>query len=148
MKKPSIYPDRSQELLALFEQAGNNSKVMCVPIDYAKKDHLVMFCNGYGEVLRKPFSVKNSRDGVKYLLDQVSRSCRHRHIDPEHIFFGGEDVNSYAENFANTLRANGWLVANVNAHDAKKQRENLQASTDRIDLTGIATMLRCGTDSC
>jgi len=141
MKKPSIYPDRSQELLALFEQAGNNKKIMCIPIDYAKKDHLVMFCNGYGEVLRKPFPVKNSVDGVKYLLDQVSHSCHHRHIRPEHVFFGGEDVNSYAENFANTLRAKGWLVANVNAHDAKKQRENLQASTDRIDLMGIATML-------
>ena len=88
MKKSSIYPDRSQELLALFEQAGNNSKLMCVPIDYAKKDHLVMFCNGNGEVLRKPFSVKNSRDGVKYLLDHVRRSCRHRHIQPEHVFFG------------------------------------------------------------
>ncbi len=141
MKKPSIYPDRSQELLALFEQAGNNSKIMCVPIDYAKKDHLVMFCNGYGEVLRKPFSVKNSIDGVKFLVDQVARSCRQRHIESRHVFFGGEDVNSYAENFANTLRAKGWLVANVNAHDAKKQRENLQASTDRIDLMGIATML-------
>jgi transposase len=141
MKKPSIYPDRSQELLALFEQAGNNKKIMCVPIDYAKKDHLVMFCNGYGDVLRKPFSVENSADGVKYLLDQVSRSCRHRHIQPKHVFFGGEDVNSYAENFANTLRTKGWVVANVNAHDAKKQRENLQASTDRIDLMGIATML-------
>lgn len=141
MKKSSIYPARSQELLTLFEKTGNNSKLMCVPIDYAKKDHLVMFCNGNGEVVRKPFSVKNSSDGVKYLLDQVRRSCRHRHIQPEHVFFGGEDVNSYAENFANTIRAKGWLVANVNAHDAKKQRENLQASTDRLDLMGIATML-------
>jgi transposase len=141
MKKPSIYSDRSQELLVLFEKAGNLSKLMCVPIDYAKKDHLVMFCNGNGEVLRKPFSVNNSVDGVKYLLDQVSRSCRFRHIQFNHVFFGGEDVNSYAENFANTLRAKGWLVANVNAHDAKKQRENLQASTDRLDLMGIATML-------
>jgi len=141
MKKSSIYPDRSQELLTLFEQAGNNSKLMCVPIDYAKKDHLVMFCNGNGEVLRKPFSVKNSVEGVRYLIDQVRRSCRHRHIQAEHVFFGGEDVNSYAENFATTIRAKGWLVANVNAHDAKKQRENLQASTDRLDLMGIATML-------
>jgi len=32
-------------------------------------------------------------------------------------------------------------VANVNAHEAKKQRENLQASTDRLDLMGIAVML-------
>ncbi len=90
MRKSSIYPDRSQELLTLFEEAGNNSKLMCVPIDYAKKDHLVMFCNGNGEVLRKPFSVKNSSNGVKYLLDQVRRSCRHRHIQSEHVFFGGE----------------------------------------------------------
>ena len=141
MKKTNIYSDRSQELLALFEQAGNQSKVMCVPIDYAKKDHLVMFCNGNGQVLRKPFAVNNSADGVKYLLDQIYRACRHRHIQSEHVFFGGEDVNSYAENFANTLRTNGWLVANVNAHDAKQQRENLQASTDRLDLMGIATML-------
>jgi hypothetical protein len=65
MKKTGIYPDQSQELLTLFEKAGNPSKLMCVPIDYAKKDHLVMFCNGNGEVLRKPFSVNNSVDGVK-----------------------------------------------------------------------------------
>ncbi len=141
MKKSSIYPNRSQELTALFEKASNPSKLMCVPIDYAKKDHLVMLCNGNGEVLRKPFLVKNSVDGVKYLLGQVNRSCRHRHIQSDHVFFGGEDVNSYAENFANSIRSKGWLVANVNAHDAKKQRENLQASTDRLDLMGIATML-------
>ena len=87
MKKTNIYPNRSQELLALFEQAGNHSKLMCVPIDYAKEDHLVMFCNGNGEVLRKPFSVKNSSDGVKYLIDQVNRSCNHRHIPPEACLF-------------------------------------------------------------
>jgi hypothetical protein len=31
MKKSSIYPNRSQELLTLFEKAGNPSKLMCVP---------------------------------------------------------------------------------------------------------------------
>ena len=39
MKKSSIYPNRSRALLALFEKAGKPSKLMCVPIDYAKKDH-------------------------------------------------------------------------------------------------------------
>jgi transposase len=141
MKKRNIFQNRSQQLLGLFEKAANRLKVMCIPIDYAKKDHVVMFCNGYGDILRKPFSVKNTLEGVKYLIDQVMRSCRHRHIKKEHVFFGGEDVNSYAENFANALRTKGFLVANVNAHDAKKQRENLQASTDRLDLMGIATML-------
>ena len=141
MKKRNIYQDRSQELFQLFEQAGNNSNVMCIPIDYAKKDHVVMFCNGYGDIVRKPFNVKNSPEGVEYLIDQATRSCRHRHVKKVHAFFGGEDVNSYAENFVNALRTKGWLVANVNAHDAKKQRENIQASTDRLDLLGIATMM-------
>jgi transposase len=141
MKKKTIYTNQSQELLRLFEEAGNNSKIMCVPMDYAKKDHMVMFCNGYGHILRKPFSVKNSPEGVKYLTDQVSRSCRQRRIKLKHVFFGGEDVNSYAENFVNILRTKGWLVAGVNAHDAKKQRASIQASTDRLDLMGIASML-------
>jgi transposase len=141
MKKKTIYTNQSQELLRLFEEAGNSSKIMCVPMDYAKKDHVVMFCNGYGHILRKPFSVKNNPEGVKYLTDQVSRSCRRRRIKRKHVFFGGEDVNSYAENFVNSLRAKGWLVAGVNAHDAKKQRSSIQASTDRLDLMGIASML-------
>lgn len=141
MKKKNIYVNQSQELLSLFEEAGNSGKIMCVPIDYAKKDHVAMFCNGHGDILRKPFSVKNSPEGIEYLTEQVTRSCLHRSIDPKHIFFGGEDVGSYADNFVNTLRSKGWLVAGVNAHDAKKQRANMQASTDVLDLMGIATML-------
>jgi hypothetical protein len=140
MKKPNIYPDRSQELLTLFEQAENNKKVMYVPIDYAKKDHLVMFCNGYGDMLRKPFSVENSVDGVKYLLDQVSRSCRHRHIQPEHVFL----VEKTSTHMPKVLPTHfgpmgGWWPTSMPTTQ-KKQRGILQASTDRIDLTGIATM--------
>ena len=52
-----------------------------------------------------------------------------------------KDVCSYAENFVNTLRSGGWIVAGVNARDAKEQRANMQASTDRLDLMGIASML-------
>ena len=86
MKKKTIYSTQSQELLRLFEEAGNSSKIMCVPMDYAKKDHVVMFCNGYGDILRKPFSVKNSPEGINYLIEQVSRSCRHRRIKRKHVF--------------------------------------------------------------
>jgi transposase len=141
MKKRNIYQNQSQELLQLFEEAGSSDKVMCVPMDYAKKDHLVMFCNGHGDILRKPFSVKNTPEGIGYIDDQVTRSCQRRGIKKKHVFFGGEDANSFAKNFVSTLRCKGFLVANVNAHDAKKQRVNMQASTDRIDLMGIATML-------
>ena len=44
---------------------------MWAPMDYAKKDHLVMFCNGHGDILRKPFSVKNTPEGIAYIADQV-----------------------------------------------------------------------------
>jgi len=149
MKKRNIYQNQSQELLHLFEEAGSSEKVMCVPLDYAKNDHLVMFCNGHGDILRKPFSVKNTPEGIAYIDDQVTRSCRRRGIKKKHVFFGGEDANSFAKNFVSTLRCKGFLVANVNAHDAKKQRGNLQASTDRIDLMGIATMLlNCRANCC
>ena len=45
-------------------------------MDYAKKDHMVLFCNGNGKIIRKPFSIKNSLAVKHYLIDQVTKSCR------------------------------------------------------------------------
>jgi transposase len=141
MKKRNIYRNQSQEILSLFESAEDKNKVMCIPMDYAKKDHVIMFCNGNGDILRKPFSVKNSLEGKNYLVDQVKKSCQHRGIASQHVFFGGEDCGSYADNFIAALRSDNWLVAGVNACDAKKHRDNKQASTDILDLLGICKML-------
>ena len=141
MKKRNIYRNQSQEIFSLFESAGDRNKAMCIPMDYAKKDHVVMFCNGNGDILRKPFSVKNSLEGKKYLVDQVKKSCRRRGISRQHVFFGGEDCGSYADNFIAALRSDSWVVAGVNACDAKKHRDNKQASTDILDLLGICKML-------
>lgn len=150
MKKKSIFQNQSQEILTLFEMAENRSKVMCIPMDYAKKDHMVMFCNGNGKIIRKPFSIKNTLDGKQYLVDQVRKSCRHHGIKLEHVFFGGEDCGSYTDNFTcdlkviYSLRSDNWLVAGINAHDAKTYRENMQASTDCLDLLGISkALLNC-----
>jgi len=141
MKKKNIFQNQSQEILTLFEGAGNRSKVMCVPMDYAKKDHVVMFCNGNGKIIRKPFSIQNSLGGKHYLVEQVTKSCRHHGINLQHVFFGGENCGSYADNFITALRSDNWLVAGVNAHDARTYRENMQASTDCLDLLGISKML-------
>lgn len=141
MSKGSIYGAQSQAICRLFEEAGDPKRVMCVPIDYANADHTVLFCNGYGEVLRQPFTVKNTPEGMAYLVQQIQATCRHRDISPRHVFCGGEDGGPYALNFIEALRAQAWMVCGVNAHDAKKQRENLQASTDKLDLLGIAKVL-------
>ncbi len=141
MKKRNIFQNQSQEILTLFEMAQDRSKVMCIPIDYAKKDHVAMFCNGNGKIIRKPFSIKNTPEGKDYLIDQVRKSCRHHGISPQHVFYGGEDCGSYTDNFIAALRLENCLVAGVNALDAKKHRENVQASTDRLDLLGISKVL-------
>jgi hypothetical protein len=141
MKKRNIFQQQSQELMCIYEEAGNSKKVMVVPMDYAKKEHTVMFCNGNGDILRKPFGVWNTPEGVDYLVEQIHKTCTYHKINKKHVVLGGEDCGSYTENFAHSLREHGWLVAGINAHDAKKQRENMQASTDRLDLLGIAMML-------
>ncbi len=141
MSNRSIYGQQSQELLRIYEEAGSSKKVLVGAIDYAKKDHVAMLCNGNGDILRKPFAVKNAPEGIDFLLEQVGTTCRYHKIEPKHAFFGGEDCGSYTENFIESLRDRGWLVAGVNAEDAKRQRENIQASTDRLDLLGIAVML-------
>ena len=120
MKKRSIYGQQSQELLRIYEEAGTSKKVLVGAIDYAKKDHVVMLCNGNGDILRKPFAVKNTPEGVDFLLAQMEGTCRYHKINPKHAFFGGEDCGSYTENFATCVRDYGWLVAGVNAQDAKK----------------------------
>lgn len=141
MKKRTIFQQQSQELMRLFEEASHSKKVLVVAMDYAKKEHTIMFCNGNGDILRKPFGVRNSPEGVHYLVEQVHKTCAYHKINRKHLFFGGEDCGSYTENFTQCLREHGWLVAGVNAQDAKDQRENVQASTDRLDLLGIARLL-------
>lgn len=140
----SIYTNADPTLLKLFELAGDLRKVLCAPLDFAKKSHMALFCNGLGDILKRPFHVANSPAGVKKLLQEVAATCRHRAISSKHVFFGGEDLPSYAENFLAQLRGQGFLVARVNAFDAKKQREKLQASTDELDLHGIAHCLLKG----
>ncbi len=92
--------------------------------------------DGTGRVLKSAFPIKNTPEGVEFILSIVDKMCRKRHV-----FFGGEDCGTFSLNFAYTLRERGFPVIGVNAGDAKKQRENVQASTDELDLLGIANML-------
>jgi len=141
MAKRSIYTHQNQTLIDLFKDAKNPDKVLCVPIDYAKKTHMALCCNGAGTVLKKAFPVKNNPEGVEFLLEAVDKICRKHHIDIQHVFFGGEDCGTFSLNFIYKLRDEGFLVMGVNAKDAADQRENMQASTDELDLLGIAKLL-------
>ncbi len=141
MSKRSIFTRQNQTLIDLFKDAGHPDKVLCIPIDYAKQTHMALCCNGSGKVLKKAVPVKNSSEGIKFLLELVDKICRKHHIDKQHAFFGGEDCGTFSLNFIYGLREKGFTVIGVNAKDASDQRENLQASTDEIDLLGIAKSL-------
>lgn len=91
--------------------------------------------------MKEPVSVDNTLDGVAFLIDQVKASARRRKIPDNQIFFGGEDLPSYADNFVRAISDHGFYFARVNAWEAKESRESHLASTDCLDLNGIAKTL-------
>jgi transposase len=141
MKNKNIFTAQNQTLIDLFKDAEHPDKVLCIPIDYAKQTHMALCCNGSGKVLKKPFPVKNTPEGIAFLLDAVDGLCRKHSIQRKHVFFGGEDCGTFALNFIYGLRERGFIVMGENARDAKEQRENMQASSDELDLLGIAKLL-------
>jgi transposase len=136
--KASIYSNCNPQLTKLFADAGHPARLMCVALDYAKRQHTALICDGAGELLKSAFPVDNSKAGLNQLVTHVRRLAKERRIALEHVFFGGEDCPSFAENFLRQLQQARFLVVRVNAWEAKQQRDNFQASTDSLDLLGIA----------
>ena len=136
--KSTIYSRCNPQWLQLFETAGHPAKVLCVALDYAKAQHTAIICNGVGDLLRPSFAIDNTAQGATQLLREVRACAKSRKVRGEHVFFGGEDYPSYAENFLRHLRQEKFLVVRVNAWEAKQPRDNFQASSDSLDLLGIA----------
>ena len=88
-----------------------------------------------------PSRLRTTPPAVAFLIEQISATARRRKIPKNQIFLGGEDEPAYVANFTAALRAEGYLVVRVNAYEAKENRENLLASTDNLDLLGIAKTL-------
>lgn len=141
-ENPSVYRNQSDRLRAIFSSAKSLTKILCVALDFAKRKHVALVCDGTGDILKDSFPVHNNQDGIDYLCEQIKATARRRRIPKKHIFIGGEDEASYVENFTSALAKRGYLIVRVNAAEAKKNRENFLASTDDLDLLGIAkTML-------
>ncbi len=76
----SIYRNQNALLRALFERASDPRKVLCVALDYAKRKHVALCCDGNGDILRQPFAVDNTIEGVAFLIEQISATARRRKI--------------------------------------------------------------------
>lgn len=139
----SVYRNQNALVRAVFERAGDPCKVLCVPLDYAKRKHLALICDGRGDILKNAFPVENNAAGIDFLIEQISATSRRRKIPQKQIFLGGEDEPAYVANFTAALREKGYLVVRVNAYEAKENRENFLANTDDLALLGIAKTLLC-----
>lgn len=137
----TIYKTQCPQLQAIFEQVKSPQNVICVALDYAKSKHVALVCDGNGNILKQPFTVVNSLDGVTFLTEQIDATARRRKIPRKHIFIGGEDFPSYVENFLHCLKKLNFLILGVNALKAKQNRENEIASNDQLALLGIAKTL-------
>jgi transposase len=151
-KTTSIYRDQNALIAAVFKRAEDPRKVLCVALDYAKGKHLALICDGNGDKLKAAFPIHNNPEGIEFLIEKVSASARRRNIPANQIFFGGEDEPAYVANFTHCLRSRGYVVVRVSAWLAKKNRESSIATTDKIDLLGIAKTLlsrraRCSGDT-
>jgi hypothetical protein len=137
----SVFAKTNPAIEKVFQDAGSPRKVMCIPMDYAKGTHTALACNAAGMQIKQPFNVYNSPEGVRFLLKTRDNLCRKHHIRKEHVIFAGEDCGGFCFNFVHALASKGCLVIGLNARDAAEERENQIASTDKLDLLGIASMV-------
>ena len=95
-----------------------------------------------GTSSENPSRSKNSPEGIEYLTEQVTRSCLHRSIDPKHIFFGGEDVGSYAGQFCKHPTFQRMVGCGCKCPWTPKSNGQICRPVPMfLDLMGIATML-------
>ena len=120
-KITSVYRNQNVLIRAVFQRAGDTRKVLCVALDYAKRKHVALICDGNGDILKAAFPVENNPAGIDFLIKEVSATARRRKIPKNQIFLGGEDEAAYVANFTAALRERGYLVGRVSAYEAKEQ---------------------------
>jgi transposase len=141
MNSKPVFKSLNQDICEIFDRAGHPKKVMVVALDYAKLTHTALICDGEGTSMKAPFDVENTPEGLRFLQQQIEASMRRHALPAKQVIIGGEDCGSFSLNFVHALGRMGYLVIGVHAKEAKIQRENYQASTDKLDILGIAKML-------
>ena len=139
--KKSIFHQQSSEISSIFDRVPA-SKILIVVLDFAKSKHVCLFCSGNGDQLRNPFTVHNNKEGFQYLCSKIQNTTKQYGILPKDVIIGGEDCPPFALPLLWQLdQTSKYLVVRVNAWKAKSNRQNLLASTDKLDLLGIGKSL-------
>ena len=145
----TVSTDYNEALLKLFKKqenclVKNNRKETTmkekayVGIDLAKDSSRVAAFDETGEALVKPFSITNSKEGIKKLLSKLSG------YKASQIVCGMEISSNYWENMCSHLKGMDVGIILLNPYQVNRYRQATGAKikTDTIDAEAIADLIR------
>jgi transposase len=128
---------------AAFEILSGKDRTVIVAVDFAKRSMKVQaFLDSETVAWKRGLDVENSQAGVVFLLEKLDGILRKWRVSRNRVVFGGEDPASYAIPFIEAVKHQGFLFVAVNAKAASGNRDNTRASSDLLDLDGIAETIR------
>lgn len=113
-----------------------------VGIDVAKDKHDCCIVDSTGNIVVKPFRIKNSLEGFTTLIQRIDDLVS----DRSEVEIGLEDTGHYSGNLVNYL-SNLFTVKTINPIFTAKHKKAVtlrKTKTDIIDAVQIAKMLRSG----
>lgn len=114
-----------------------------VGIDVAKDKHDCFITNSDGEVLFKPFTISNDREGFETLFQRISSVSD----DLNKVKVGLEATGHYSYNLLGFLLDKGLATFVINPLHTNLYRKSLslrKTKTDKVDSRTIATMMMSG----
>lgn len=111
-----------------------------IGIDVAKDKHDCFITNSDGEVLFKPFTITNNRDGFDDLFKKICSTTK----DFSKVKVGLEATGHYSYNLLGFLVDRGLVAFVINPLHTNLYRKSLslrQTKTDKVDARTIASML-------
>ncbi|ANU52920.1 IS110 family transposase [Acutalibacter muris] len=111
-----------------------------VGIDVAKDKHDCFITNSDGEVLFKPFTISNNREGFETLFQRISSISD----DLDKVKVGLEATGHYSYNLLGFLLDKGLPTYVINPLHTNLYRKSLslrKTKTDKVDSRTIATMM-------
>ena len=111
-----------------------------IGIDIAKNSHFASAVNSDGEVLIKPFSFENSRDGFNLFLNKF------KDFSVDDCLVGLESTGHYGDNLICFLFPKGFQIGMINAIQTNSLRNSniRKTKNDKIDTFLISKCLILG----
>jgi len=115
------------------------AQILYVPIDVAKTNHSAMIVNFVGEVITPKFDFPYNTHGIQFLHHKIVHA--RKQTQAQKLFLGLEATGHYHENLTGSLQAMGYDIQVIRPFDVSRERDNVHAKTDAIDLAAIARVL-------